>query len=178
MAMSASELTVSATTAVAPSHLDDLLRADAETLRNLYAEGSTPKIADLSGDLRGRMLALVAAPRWLFWWAELWARTRFFPWLGKSFRAEGNAAERGTGINRVFNERTRWFRFDTFIGPSRAGAFDAFQLDYDNSDNPFFIRAIKDEVRQIRPGLFLGQAYLKTRKREVLVLYFGLERTT
>jgi hypothetical protein len=178
MAMAASELAISGTTSVAPSRLDDLLRADAETLRSLYVGGSTPKIGDLSGDLRGRMLALVAAPRWLFWWARAWARTRFFPWLGKSFRTEGPAAdERGTGINRVFNHRTRWFRFDTFIGPSRAGAFGAFQLDYDNSDNPFFIRAIKDEVRQIGPGLFLGQAYLKTRKREILVLYFGLERT-
>jgi hypothetical protein len=26
-------------------------------------------------------------------------------------------------------------------------------------------------------GLFLGQAYLKTRRREILVLYFGLEKT-
>ena len=33
-------------------------------------------------------------------------------------------------------------------------SFDAFQLDYDNRDNPFFVRAIKDEVRQLRPGLF------------------------
>jgi len=31
-------------------------------------------------------------------------------------------------------------------------------------------------VRQLRPGLFLGQAYLKTKRRETLVLYFGLER--
>ena len=125
------------------------------------------------------MLALVAAPRWLFWWVSLWARTRSFPWLGKSFRPEAGAgpdAARGTGINRVFNDRTRWFRFDTFIAPSRAGAFDAFQLDYDNADNPFFIRAIKDEVRELRPGLYLGQAYLKTKRREILVLYFGLEQ--
>jgi hypothetical protein len=178
MSTSASDLVIpaSATTAVVPTHLDDLLRTDAQTLGRLYAGARTPKVADLTGDLRGRMLALVAAPRWLFWWVSLWARTRVFPWLGKSFRAEGDDPARGTGINRVFNDGTRWFRFDTFIAPSRAGDFQAFQLDYDNADNPFFIRAIKDEVRELRPGLFLGQAYLKTRKREILVLYFGLEK--
>lgn len=172
-----SELVIPSTTSVVPTRLDDLLRTDAVTLGRLYAEGRTPRVADLSGDLRGRMLALVAAPRWLFWWASLWARTKWFPWLGKSFRADGADPSRGTGMNRVFNDKTRWFRFDTFIGPSRAGDFQAFQLDYDNATNPFFIRAIKDEVRELRPGLFLGQAYLKTKRREILVLYFGLERS-
>jgi hypothetical protein len=165
-----------ATTELAPTNLDALLRADAETLRRLYVGATTPVVADLNGDLRGRMLAPVAIPGWLFWWAELWARTRFFPWRGKSFRRDEASPHRGTGINRVFGDRIRWFPFDTFIAPSRAGDFDAFQLDYDKPANPFFIRAIKDEVRQLRPGLFLGQAYLKTKKREILVLYFGLER--
>ena len=173
--LAARELAIAATTTVLPSRLDDLLRADAETLGRLYAGAQTPTVKDLDGDLRGRMLALVAVPGWIFWWARLWARTRLFPWLGKSFRSDDGRPARGTGINRVFNDRTRWFRFDTFIGPSRAGSFDAFQLDYDNADNPFFIRAIKDEVRELRPGLFLGQAYLKTKRRETLVLYFGLE---
>jgi hypothetical protein len=177
MSMTASELAMWPTRAVAPTGLDELLRADASTLGRLYANATTPKMADLNGDLRGRMLALVAAPRWLFWWAALWARTSVFPWLGKSFRAEGTDPGRGSGINRVFTDKTRWFRFDSFIAPSRAGNFDAFQLDYHSPDNPFFIRAIKDEVRELRPGLFLGQAYLKTKRREILVLYFGLERT-
>jgi hypothetical protein len=174
---SAGELVVSSTnTAAVPSRLDDLLSADAETLRRLYVAATTPTVADLAGDLRGRMLAPVAAPNWLFWWARLWAKTSLFPWRGKSFKTNADDPARGTGINRVFNDQTRWFRFETAIGPSRAGSFEAFQLDYDNRDNPFFIRPIKDEVRQLKPGLFLGQAYLKTRKRETLVLYFGLEK--
>ncbi len=178
MSVSAHELPAPvATTAPVPARLDDLLHADAETLRRLYLGAATPALGDLTGDLRGRMLALVAAPGWLFWWARLWARTRLFPWRGKSFVAAGNDPNHGAGENRVFTDRTRWFRFDTFVAPSRAGAFDAVQLDYDNPRNPFFIRAIKDEVRQLRPGLFLGQAYLKTKRRQILVLYFGLEKT-
>jgi hypothetical protein len=175
MTSTVSDLVMAGTSTAVPARLDELLHADAATLGRLYAGAQTPTVKDLDGDLRGRMLALVAVPGWMFWWARLWARTRLFPWLGKSFRSDTDPA-RGSGINRVFNDKTRWFRFETFIGPSRAGNFDAFQLDYDNADNPFFIRAIKDEVRALRPGLFLGQAYLKTRKRETLVLYFGLEK--
>src|SRR6185503_18245555 len=125
MSTSAGELAVSESKAVVPSRLDELLRADPETLRRLYVGGRTPSINDLTGDLRGRMLALVAVPGWLFWWLRLWARTNSFPWLGKSFFADGDVA-RGTGVNRVFKDSVRWFKFDTYIGPSRAGDFGAF----------------------------------------------------
>jgi hypothetical protein len=60
------------------------------------------------------------------------------------------------------------------VGRSRAGEFDAVQLDYDLSPNPFFIRAIKDEIREIGPGLWLGQAYAQIQGKAHLVLYFAL----
>jgi hypothetical protein len=36
------------------------------------------------------------------------------------------------------------------------------------------IRAIKDEIREVRPGLYLGQAYFQLRTGPRLVLYFAL----
>ena len=104
------------------------------------------------------------------------ASSQRFPWRGKSFAHQDDA--RGGGMNRVVLDRFKLYRFETFVAPSRAGGFDAVQLDYDLPENPFFIRAIKDEVRQLRPGLFLGQAYLQTSKAAEprLVLYFGLEQ--
>ena len=100
-----------------------------------------------------------------------------FRGAARAFSAKGDDP-RGEGINRVFGGRfaRRWFRFETFMAPSRAGDFTAFQLDYDNPGNPGFIRAIKDEVREVAPGLFLGQAYLMWRGRPRLMLYFGLAR--
>jgi hypothetical protein len=158
-----------------PRRLDDLLALGPDALRALYEGATVPAIPDLSGDLRGRMLAwhglrgaAAAAVRALGGWDR-------FPWRGKSFRHAD--AQRGGGDNRVLLERWHLFRFDTFVGPSRAGAFDAVQLDYDQPGNPFFIRAIKDEVRQLRPGLWLGQAYVQVGQRAPsLVLYFGLEQ--
>jgi hypothetical protein len=95
-----------------------------------------------------------------------------FPWRGKSFQATDDA--HGEGINRFVTDRFRRYSFTTSIRPSRAGDFDAVQLDYDRRENPFLIRGIKDEVRRIEPGLFLGTAWIARRGKPRLVCYFGL----
>lgn len=154
--------------------LDALLDRSCPELERLYIEARAPRIGQVAGDLRGRMLA----------WPSLESRpgvagairgfagSRGFPWRGKTFSPRSEAS--GDGINRVFSDRFRLFRFETFIAPSRAGDFDALQLDYDLRGNPPVIRSIKDEIRELEPGLWLGQAWLKTKKREILWLYFAL----
>lgn len=159
-----------------PTSLDDLAELGPTVLQSLYEGARTPVLEAMDGPLVGRMLAVPVLPRWmagLLRWLAAWSR---FPWRGKTFTARDEG--KGEGINRVFGERNpgRWFRFDTFVAPSRAGAFDAVQLDYDNPGNPGLIRAIKDEVREVAPGLYLGIAYLMWRGRPRLMLYFGLRR--
>jgi hypothetical protein len=154
--------------------LDHLLTLPARDLRRLYEDARVPRLVDVRGDLRGRMLA----------WPSLdphpavagalraFAGGAAFPWRGKSFMPKDE--DRGDGINRVFSDRFRLFRFETFVAKSRAGDFDAVQLDYDLPENPFVIRRIKDEIRELERGVWLGQAYFATKKRDVLWLYFGL----
>ncbi|MDB4967346.1 MAG: hypothetical protein JWN44_3035 [Myxococcales bacterium] len=151
--------------------LDDLLALDTDTLGILYQGARVPQLADVRGDLRGRMLAVVDLPDALAGAVRVFAGSDLFPWRGKSFTPQ--TTERGEGINRVISDRWKLYRFETFVGPSRAGSFDAVQLDYDLPSNPFFIRAIKDEIRELRPGLWLGQAWLNLAQPK-LVLYFGL----
>lgn len=153
--------------------LDDLLDLEADDLSRLYVAARVPRLGTVSGDLRGRMLAIPSFGQSLVASAcRGLARTSSFPWKGKTFTPLTESA--GEGINRVFSDRFRLFRFTTFVGPSRAGDFDAVQLDYDHPENPFFIRAIKDEIRELSPGLWLGQAYLNVGRAPVLGLYFGL----
>ncbi len=156
--------------------LDSWLDRTAAELEVIYKSARAPRISDVRGDLRGRMLTwpafdtrplLASVCRGL-------GGSRHFPWRGKSFYPHDEM--RGEGINRVFVDRFKLFRFDTFVGRSRAGDFDAVQLDYDLDGNPPGIRSIKDEIREVEPGLWLGQAWLELPKRDVLVLYFGLAR--
>lgn len=158
-----------------PQSLDELAALRAPRLLELYRDAAVPAVPELDGDLRGRMLAVRGSGRIWFALLRAFAAWRHFPWRGKSFAAR-SIGTRGDGINRVFGDTTRWFRFETFIAPSRADGGPAFQLDYDNPDNPFFIRAIKDEVRQVAPGLYLGQAYVLMFGKPRLALYFALQR--
>jgi hypothetical protein len=156
----------------APTRLDALLHRSTDELSRLYAGATTPSIEEVEGDLRGRMLATTVLRGNAASLARAWAGSRFFPWLGKSFRPL--AGDRGEGINRVFTDRLQLYRFETKVAPSFAGDFTSVELDYDLPENPFFIRAIRDEIRSMGNGLYLGQAYLVIRDRPRLVLYFGL----
>ncbi len=154
--------------------LEALLDLDAATLEALYQLARTPRIEELAGDLPGRMLATVVLPDRVADPVRRFAGSKAFPWKGKTFRPLG--ADHGEGDNRLLSNRIHRFRFTTHLGPSRAGAFDALHLDYDHADNPFFIRVVQDELRTLRDGLWLGQAYLATQGAPRLVLYFGLAR--
>ena len=155
-----------------PERLEELLALDARDLRLLYEAARTPRLPDLSGTLRGRILALsvgglpAAASR-------AWASSNLFPWKGKTFRHTGDTT--GTGDNTLFLDRFHAWKFATSIGRSRAGAFDAVHLDYDLPGNPLYLRVIKDELRELRPQLYLGQFYLVVGARTPrLIGYFGL----
>ncbi|MBI2394119.1 MAG: hypothetical protein HYV09_31395 [Deltaproteobacteria bacterium] len=167
--------------AAVPRSVDELLALDVPTLERLYREARVPAIQEVKGNLVGRMLPAPAAHPAVQDAMRAFARQSFFPWRGKTFAPRD--AHGGEGWNRVFSDKNLWFRFTTSIGPSRAGAFDALHLDYDHPENPFFIRAIQDEIRTVAPGLWLGQAWLVLggkpslgeNGRAWLALYFALQ---
>ena len=159
------------------TRLDSLLDESTRSLQRMYEGARAPRIGDVDGPLRGRMLGwpMLDARPGVQGLLRAFAGSTSFPWRGKTFRPETET--KGDGINRVFSERFNLFRFETFIARSRAGDFDALQLDYDLPTNPPVIRSIKDEIRELEPGLWLGQAYLHTASRDRLWLYFALART-
>jgi hypothetical protein len=160
--------------AAAPRSVDDLLGLDHDALKSLYEGAAPPPIPIVSGALKGRMLAVPAFPDWVTKWPRAWARTGSFPWRGKSFTPLSE--DGGEGINRVFSDRLTLFRFTTKIAPSRHDGQPTFELDYDHPGNPWFIRRIEDEIREVSPGLYLGQAYFRTKSGPFFVLWFGLQR--
>jgi hypothetical protein len=146
--------------------LRELSALDGEALAERYWRAQTPTLDEMVGDFDGRMLA---APPLRGALGALWRTvvgSELFPWRGKSFSAPTATGERGDGVNRVFTDRWRAFRFATYLARSRAGDFDALHIDYDLPTNPFFVRAVRavrDEIRRVGPGVYLGQSYLVLR---------------
>ena len=155
--------------------IDDLAGMDPDTLMELYRNARTPRLEDLDGKLTGRMLAVPRIQRpHVKRWLGRFSKSGLFPWQGKTFAHE--TAEHGHGVNRLLGERVAWFRFHTSIGPSHAGDFDAVHLDYGQDGNPPLVRQVKDEVREVAPGLWLGLAYLRMKDGDHLGCYFGITR--
>ncbi len=152
-----------------------MAREGVEALGALYAKGTPPRLSELDGTPQGRMLAWVGplgrdrALRAV----GRFARSSGFPWGGKSFQSQGDA--RGRGINRV-KLLGDVFPFETRFGPSALDGRPCLILDYDLKDNPWLIRQIHDELREVGRGVFLGPAMWKARPAPKLVLFFAIER--
>jgi hypothetical protein len=166
-----------ARTAAAPRTLDELAALDVAALEEVYRRGTVPaSLRALDGSPVCRMLAVRGLDRGPVSSAlRTFARASFFPWAGKSFQASSDDA--GTGVNRVRLAGTRrWFPFHTRIEPSSIDGEPCVLLDYDDPVNPRPIRMIRDELREVSPGLFLGPALLDTGKGDPrVIVYFACD---
>jgi hypothetical protein len=74
-------------------------------------------------------------------------------WLGKKFTSASS-----TGIN-VFDDgaggQSEKYSFTTIMGLN--GSSTVLYIDYDQPDNPFWVRPILDELVEPTPGQFLGK---------------------
>ena len=157
--------------------LDELAERDPDELMEMYRSARTPSLEDLDGRLAGRMLAVPRLQRpEVKRFLERFSKSKVFPWQGKTFSHE--SATHGHGVNRLLGERVAWFRFHTFVGPSNAGDFDAVHLDYGHDGNPPLVRQVKDEVREVAPGVWLGLAFLERRDGLHLACFFGIAKQT
>ncbi|MGH9851771.1 MAG: hypothetical protein ACREBD_18195 [Blastocatellia bacterium] len=118
------------------------------------------------------------------------------PWLGKQFDRQASVGfniftplgarilKFASPLYQKFsvNEEgnTRAYYFKTCIGKGKKDAdTDVFKLDYDMPENPFWIRAILDEVVAIAPRQYLGKIHLKVLPGfYVSIGYFGLREQT
>src|SRR5437764_1092942 len=87
--------------------LDELADLDPDRLMEMYRGARTPGLEDLDGKLAGRMLAVprLQKPQ-VKKFLERYARSKLFPWQGKTFMHE--TAGHGHGVNRLLGERVAW----------------------------------------------------------------------
>lgn len=151
---------------MAKVHLDDLPKMRRRELEELYLLATTPILGEVRGVTNGRILDGVIPFNKYFSW---------IPWKGKVF--EPLTATAGKGINRmeVGSIKKKWFKFATSIIPPLAGKDNVLTLDYSNQGNIWPIRLVRDDLKKLHDGLFLGAVYLKSKKGYKFTLYFALE---
>jgi len=161
--------------AIGPEHLDDLARLSVRELEGLYRRAAPPQsLKALAGAPVGRMLTVRGAldqPEARARVAAI-AKAPWFPWSGKSFSAFNDTE--GEGINRVKLLGDQ-FRFGLRFDVSAIDGGPCVFLEYDQPENPWAIRQIRDELRELRPGLFLGPAMWKSKPDPTLVLWFAID---
>jgi len=159
--------------------LDDLSDKSFEELEALYRSGSVPaSLAILDNKPKGRMLAVRGVDKTpLSALIHKAAKLPVFPWDGKTLTSADDTT--GVGINRIGIGKTMdWFSFATRIQPSVIDGADCIVLDYEQPGNPWFIRKIHDELREVSPGMFLGPAMWKKADNDAAnVLWFALDAT-
>jgi hypothetical protein len=159
--------------------LDILSEKSCDELDALYRSGTMPRsFSALNGTPKGRMLAIRQVDKTpLFGPIGAFSKLSVFPWDGKSFSSTGEKT--GEGINRInLVGKFNWFPFKTYVQPSVIDGKDCIYLDYEQPGNPFFIAKIRDELREVSPGLFLGPAMWKTGNGgAALILWFAIDAT-
>jgi len=141
-----------------PQSTRDLVRTDRPTLDALYAAGSAGRIPD--GFTPGRPIVnpgtRVTVPA---------SRLLHPLWQGKVFNGDG------TGMNRVFGVNA--IPVKVYLGESWKDGGPAVIVDYADSWKPF--RKVRDEFREVSPGLYLGMTYIRDCPEPKLAMMFALQ---
>lgn len=143
-----------------PASVEDLLRASRRGLDELYASrgaGPIPK-----GDTIGTALALAGT---IF--TRPISRIGRPLWQGKVFDPAT-----ATLINKVMG--LRMFTAKVYLGESWFDGKPAIIVDYLETSKA--VGPIRDEIREVSPGVYLGMAYLRSKGRARL-LHFALDQS-
>ncbi len=145
-------------------------------LDRLYSQLTPPDTLNkLNGRRDGVLLAIAGVHRTpIGQLLNLLGKTPFFPWTGKNFSAR--SLIKGSGINRInlTIAKQEWFAFQTTFKPSLIDKRPCIQLNYNLQGNPWFVRQLVDELREVEPGLYLGTTLCKTSKGRIKLLYFAI----
>jgi hypothetical protein len=127
-----------------PQTTRDLVRADAATLDALFASGSAGPVP--TGFLPGRAIPEPGSVA-----TERKSRRIGMLWKGKVFHADGSAH------NRVF--RMNAVPMKLYHGESLHDGGPAIIIDYADSWRVF--SNVRDELREVSPGLYLGRTFVR-----------------
>lgn len=170
-------MTIAMTAAPPVLTLDELSALRCRDLRALFQEGLVPeRFSALNGRPKGRLLAFEYLDRGpLFSITKTVANLRGFPWDGKSFASTGKRC--GIGHNRInlLVREAEWFHFKTRVDKSGLDGKSCIRVDYGVPENPWPVNRLRDELREVSPGLYLGVMLWQAGYRAHPLLWFAID---
>ena len=139
----------------------DLLNMSQAEIDELYKQGSVGEIPD--GD--GKGIAIIAAGTILV--KVLALISKLFFWQGKFFYREQKFF-----LNKIAPFGIRAFKGEIYKGDGRFCEGEAIILDY--SQTSFIFKKVKEEMREIAPGLYLAQVYVGEKRVSNFTLEFPI----
>ncbi len=126
------------------------LAKDKDELDTIYMEATAGNIP--SGDTRGT--AIVAGSFLARWYARF---ARLFAWQGKVFDLFPPARESGILINKISPFSLTFIVAKVYKDDSWMDGEETIVIDY--SKTSFLAKKIRDEIREIEPGVYLGKVW-------------------
>jgi hypothetical protein len=160
-----------------PQYLDmeDLKRKSREDLDEIYAEATAPSVGELDGKYDGTVLAGDIPLLNNRATVEL-ANTPLLRWGGKNFDVVSDDLAEGTNWFDLGVTEIDAYPFEGKVVDAEFDDGECYVFDYDIPENRPPINRVRDEVRKIRNGLYLGRVYLEADEKR-FVTYFGLEKS-
>jgi hypothetical protein len=161
-----------------PQYLDveDLKTKSVSGLDEIYRKGTAPNVTELEGRYDG----VVLAGRMPFMdntTSVKIANSPLVRWGGKKFDVVSENLAEGTNWFDLGLFEIDAYSFEGRLEPARFGGGDCYVLDYDASGNPPPANRVRDEVKKLRDGLYLGRIYVDTVEDNRFVSYFAITKS-
>ncbi len=127
-----------------------------EQVMELFRSLSAPPFTEMNGEYASH--SLQQGLKLKHFLLDLWLDDPFNygHWLGKAFSPQGQETGQGYNFFRKYGRVYRKLRMATRIAPSRFDGRDVFLLDYSAFFTQGKLMMMKDEVRKVQEGLYLG----------------------
>lgn len=138
----------------------DMTREQLDEIYQNAEAGSIP-----TGDTRG---TAIVAGSWIS--KTIAAFARLFAWQGKVFDMFADDGQSGILINKISPLSLTFIVAKVYRQPSWMDGKETIVIDY--SKTSFFAKVIRDEIREIEPGVYLGKVWWGSTR----ILDFALTR--
>ena len=128
--------------------------------KNIFRNASIPKPENFHGEYAVKLI------------------TPFLPdlrFFGHKKHIPDGGASQGGGTN-VFLDRVKLGNFRMATDTSDYDGLEVTKIIYDHPANPFFLRRLTDEVREVNPGYFMCRGIYNLAGKPVRIMYFTLTK--